>query len=75
MDGYSRRNSLVEEESGRSSGKRWGRRAVSGALICLTGGVALSALDDLAIYHSCSRYVEFYFSNPSSLPKASPLLE
>ncbi|XP_027161176.1 uncharacterized protein LOC113762102 isoform X1 [Coffea eugenioides] len=47
-------SSLVEEESGRSSGKRWGRRAVSGALICLTGGVALSALDDLAIYHSCS---------------------
>ncbi|KAL0299179.1 UNVERIFIED_CONTAM: hypothetical protein Sradi_6577700 [Sesamum radiatum] len=34
--------------------KTWGRRAVSGALICLTGGVALSALDDLVIYHSCS---------------------
>ncbi|KAL0303726.1 UNVERIFIED_CONTAM: hypothetical protein Sradi_6240700 [Sesamum radiatum] len=34
--------------------KTWGRRAVSGALICLTGGVALSALDDLVIYHCCS---------------------
>ncbi|XP_052187946.1 uncharacterized protein LOC127798428 isoform X2 [Diospyros lotus] len=34
--------------------KSWGRRAVSGALICLTGGVALSALNDLAIYHGCS---------------------
>lgn len=27
---------------------------MSGTLICLTGGVALSALDDLSIYHSCS---------------------
>ncbi|KAL7198501.1 hypothetical protein ACSBR2_020900 [Camellia fascicularis] len=34
--------------------KSWGRKAVSGALICLTGGVALSALDDLIIYHGCS---------------------
>lgn len=32
----------------------WGRRVVSGALICLTGGVALSALDDLFIYYGCS---------------------
>ncbi|GFP86105.1 hypothetical protein PHJA_000754400 [Phtheirospermum japonicum] len=30
----------------------WGRKIVSGALICLTGGVALSALDDLLIYHA-----------------------
>ncbi|CAA2998723.1 Hypothetical predicted protein [Olea europaea subsp. europaea] len=34
--------------------KSWGFKVVSGALICLTGGVALSALDDLAIYHGCS---------------------
>ncbi|KAK6136077.1 hypothetical protein DH2020_030182 [Rehmannia glutinosa] len=34
--------------------KSWGRKVVSGALICLTGGVALSALDDLVIYQSCS---------------------
>lgn len=27
---------------------------MSTALLCLTGGVALSALDDLAIYHGCS---------------------
>ncbi|KAK9053521.1 hypothetical protein SSX86_024595 [Deinandra increscens subsp. villosa] len=37
-----------------SSAKPWGRRLVSGGLICVTGGVALSALDDLVIYHSCS---------------------
>ncbi|THG04053.1 hypothetical protein TEA_004726 [Camellia sinensis var. sinensis] len=34
--------------------KSWGRKAVSGAFICLTSGVALSALDDLIIYHGCS---------------------
>ncbi|KAK1437341.1 hypothetical protein QVD17_03132 [Tagetes erecta] len=34
--------------------KSWGRRLVSGGLICVTGGVALSALDDLVIYHSCT---------------------
>ncbi|KAL3523828.1 hypothetical protein ACH5RR_016662 [Cinchona calisaya] len=44
---------LAEEGNAKSS-KPWGRRAVSGVLICLTGGVALSALDDLAIYHGCS---------------------
>lgn len=37
-----------------SKTKTWGRRVVSAALISLTGGVALSALDDLAIYHGCS---------------------
>lgn len=37
--------------------KFWGRKAVSFVLITVTGGVALSALDDLAIYHSCSRYL------------------
>ncbi|KAL2900281.1 Neutral trehalase [Bienertia sinuspersici] len=40
----------VNEEKSRSVG----RKAVSTALFCLTGGVALSALDDLAIYHGCS---------------------
>lgn len=40
----------VDEEKGRSIG----RKAVSTALICLTGGVALSAVDDLAVYHGCS---------------------
>ncbi|XP_047954017.1 uncharacterized protein LOC125200419 isoform X1 [Salvia hispanica] len=39
-------------DEGRS--KSWGRRIVSGALLCLTGGVALSALDDLVIYQGCS---------------------
>ena len=42
----------VEEGTTRSWG---GRKVVSGALICLMGGVALRALDDLAIYHGCSR--------------------
>lgn len=40
------------EEEGKIN--TWGRRIVSGTLICLTGGVALSALDDLAIYRGCS---------------------
>ncbi|KAK6791000.1 hypothetical protein RDI58_010081 [Solanum bulbocastanum] len=45
----------VVAEEGKA--KTWGRRIVSGTLICLTGGVALSALDDLSIYHSCSRCI------------------
>ncbi|PSR94891.1 Lipoyl synthase [Actinidia chinensis var. chinensis] len=44
-------SSSVAEEP---KAKAWGRRVVSGVLICLTGGVALSALDDLAIYYGCS---------------------
>ncbi|XP_010415847.1 PREDICTED: uncharacterized protein LOC104701788 isoform X3 [Camelina sativa] len=32
----------------------FGRKAVSFVLITVTGGVALSALDDLSIYHGCS---------------------
>ncbi|KAL5792674.1 hypothetical protein ACOSP7_001268 [Xanthoceras sorbifolium] len=40
----------VDEEKGRS----FGRKAVSFVLITITGGVALSALDDLVIYHGCS---------------------
>ncbi|KAK1397965.1 hypothetical protein POM88_007828 [Heracleum sosnowskyi] len=46
--------SSVEKLVDGSKGKKWGRRLLSGALISLTGGVALSALDDLAIYHACS---------------------
>ncbi|XP_057965097.1 uncharacterized protein LOC131155740 isoform X2 [Malania oleifera] len=34
--------------------KSLSRKAVSFVLITVTGGVALSALDDLAIYHGCS---------------------
>ncbi|XP_047333672.1 uncharacterized protein LOC124937451 [Impatiens glandulifera] len=37
-----------------SEAKPWGRRIISGALICLTGGVALSAINDLVIYYGCS---------------------
>ncbi|XP_027349718.1 uncharacterized protein LOC113861231 [Abrus precatorius] len=40
----------VDEESS----KYLGRKAVSFVLITITGGVTLSALDDLAIYHRCS---------------------
>ncbi|XP_076910190.1 uncharacterized protein LOC143567741 [Bidens hawaiensis] len=40
--------------SSSSSGKSRGRRVVSGALICVTGGVGLSALDDLLIYSTCT---------------------
>ncbi|KAJ9169673.1 hypothetical protein P3X46_017835 [Hevea brasiliensis] len=40
----------VDEEKSRS----FGSKAVSFLLITVTGGVALSALDDLAIYQGCS---------------------
>ncbi|XP_050204421.1 uncharacterized protein LOC126654559 [Mercurialis annua] len=40
----------VDDEKSRS----FGRKAVSFVLITVTGGVALSALDDLAIYQGCS---------------------
>jgi hypothetical protein len=43
----------VDEDKGKS----FSRKAVSFVLITITGGVALSALDDLAIYHGCSRYI------------------
>ncbi|KAG6785457.1 hypothetical protein POTOM_011188 [Populus tomentosa] len=36
--------------------KSFGRKAVTFVLVTVTGGVALSALDDLAIYHGCSRH-------------------
>ncbi|RXH98185.1 hypothetical protein DVH24_010510 [Malus domestica] len=41
-------------DEGKSSS--FGRKAVSFILITTTGGVALSALNDLVIYQSCSRY-------------------
>lgn len=41
-------------------GKKWGRRLVSGALISVTAGIALSALDDLAIYHACTRFLNLF---------------
>lgn len=47
----------VDEEKSRA----FGRKAVSFLLITVTGGVALSALDDLAIYQGCSRCVPFLF--------------
>ncbi|CAJ1899338.1 unnamed protein product [Sphenostylis stenocarpa] len=40
----------VDEETS----KYYGKKAVSFVLITITGGVALSALDDLVIYHGCS---------------------
>ncbi|KAL6534627.1 hypothetical protein OROGR_013302 [Orobanche gracilis] len=39
---------------GEAEGQSLGLKIVSGALICLTGGVALSALDDLLIYYGCT---------------------
>ncbi|GFY99538.1 hypothetical protein Acr_13g0009380 [Actinidia rufa] len=44
-------SSAVEEPKTKAWGRIW---VVSGALIAITGGVALSALDDLAIYYGCS---------------------
>lgn len=41
--------------------KSLGRKAVSFILFSVTGGVALSALDDLSIYHGCSRYPMGFF--------------
>jgi hypothetical protein len=42
--------------------KSFGRKAVSFVSVTVTGGVALSALDDLAIYHGCSRYFAMYLA-------------
>lgn len=47
------------ESAGGSSGVKktpLGRRVVHVVLLSLTGGFALSALNDLAIFHGCSRY-------------------
>ncbi|KAI4302833.1 hypothetical protein MLD38_038534 [Melastoma candidum] len=49
--------SKLAAKSGEVAAKGGGtfvRKAVSFLLITVTGGVALSALDDLAIYHACS---------------------
>ncbi|CAH9111587.1 unnamed protein product [Cuscuta epithymum] len=51
---FLKRSPSTKSEVDGSNAKTWGQRAVMGTLICLTGGVALSALDDLSIYHSCS---------------------
>ncbi|KAL8539059.1 hypothetical protein ACS0TY_000884 [Phlomoides rotata] len=46
--------------------KSWARKVVSGALVGLTGGVALSAIDDLVIYHGCSsKAMEKASKNPA----------
>ncbi|CAL1383366.1 unnamed protein product [Linum trigynum] len=42
-------------EEGKSEASSFGRKAVSFVLITVTGGVALSALDDLSIYYGCTR--------------------
>ncbi|KAK9146299.1 hypothetical protein Sjap_006202 [Stephania japonica] len=42
------------ESAEKGKSKMLGRKAVQVLLLSLTGGVALSALDDLAIYRSCS---------------------
>lgn len=47
--------SSLSESVENGKGKKIGRKLVQGLLISLTGGVALSALDDLLIYQSCSR--------------------
>ncbi|KAG8390860.1 hypothetical protein BUALT_Bualt01G0127600 [Buddleja alternifolia] len=57
-------------EEGKAKAKSWGRKVVSGALICLTGGVALSALDDLLIFHGCSSKAMEKASNNQALIEA-----
>ena len=54
--------------------KSFARKAVSFVLITVTGGVALSALDDLAIYHGCSRYVLLHLELLSSFINLRTLL-
>ncbi|POO01204.1 Cytochrome oxidase assembly protein [Trema orientale] len=58
----------VEEEKTKSYG--YGRKAVSFILITVTGGVALSALDDLAIYRSCSSKALEKVSNSQEIKDA-----
>ncbi|XP_010935679.1 uncharacterized protein [Elaeis guineensis] len=48
-------SSSSEQATSSSSKKRsWGRRVFPIALISVTGGLALSALNDLAIFHGCT---------------------
>lgn len=50
---------LKPPEDGKSS--RWMiKKGISYLLITITGGVALSAVDDLSIYYACSRLVDTY---------------
>ncbi|CAN0897693.1 hypothetical protein LINGRAHAP2_LOCUS19265 [Linum grandiflorum] len=44
----------AKSEASSSSSSSIGRKAVSFVLITVTGGVALSALDDLSIYYGCT---------------------
>ncbi|KAL5059755.1 hypothetical protein RYX36_031359 [Vicia faba] len=46
--------SSAVKDADEKQGKYYARKAVSFVLITITGGVALSALDDLSIYHGCS---------------------
>lgn len=54
--------------------KLLGRKAVTFVLFTLTGGVGLSALDDLVIYNSCSRYVTLYLGVSFASKKLGVLL-
>ncbi|WCJ38220.1 hypothetical protein M5689_019293 [Euphorbia peplus] len=51
-------------------GKAYGRKAVSFLLITVTGGVALSALDDLSIYRGCSSIAMAKASNNQAIKDA-----
>ncbi|KAF6139188.1 hypothetical protein GIB67_040335 [Kingdonia uniflora] len=48
---YSTAKPVEEEKS-----NKWTRKVVPFVLLSITGGVALSAIDDLAIYSVCSRW-------------------
>ncbi|KAL3604600.1 hypothetical protein D5086_005459 [Populus alba] len=50
--------------------KSFGRKAVTFVLVTVTGGVALSALDDLAIYHGCSSKAMEKASNSQAIKDA-----
>nr|APR64293.1 hypothetical protein [Populus tomentosa] len=52
------------------SNKSFGRKAVTFVLVTVTGGVALSALDDLAIYHGCSSKAMEKASNSQAIKDA-----
>ncbi|EPS64821.1 hypothetical protein M569_09957, partial [Genlisea aurea] len=40
--------------NGEERTRSWSRKLVSGAVLILTGGIALSAIDDLIIFYGCS---------------------
>ncbi|KAJ8749141.1 hypothetical protein K2173_013748 [Erythroxylum novogranatense] len=64
---YSTTTKLADE--GKSGGS-FGRRAVSFVLITVTGGVALSALNDLAIYYGCTSKAMEKASNNQAIKDA-----